>query len=247
MRLLRDVYLVGSGYFGVGMSNRYDCHCYLIDGGDGQLALIDAGVGIEPEAIVSNIKADGFDPAAIKYLVLTHAHADHSGGAWYWKEVSGCHVLVGEAEAGALESGDESAISLDVARRAGYYPPDYQMKACPVTRALRDGDEIAIGRYHLRVLATPGHSPGSIALLGDIGPTRVLFSGDTVFYGGLISLQNIPGCDLHAYARSVLRLENLGVDALLPGHLLFVVCGGQAHVDAAAQAFRGLGVPKSMV
>ncbi|PYV00368.1 MAG: Zn-dependent hydrolase, partial [Acidobacteria bacterium] len=41
-----------------------------------EMALIDAGVGLEVERIVANIHADGFDPDKLKYVLLTHAHAD---------------------------------------------------------------------------------------------------------------------------------------------------------------------------
>ena len=92
MRLTPRVHLVGSGATGADLSNPYDCHVYLVDGG-GPLALIDAGVGLEPELILANVRAAGFDPAAIETIALTHAHADHGGGAGPLHELTGAEVL----------------------------------------------------------------------------------------------------------------------------------------------------------
>src|SRR5438309_7277001 len=80
MKLLERVHLVGSGSNGFDLTDAYDCHVYLVDGGD-ELALIDVGAGIGAEAIVENVRRDGFDPSLIGHLILTHGHADHAGAA----------------------------------------------------------------------------------------------------------------------------------------------------------------------
>ena len=61
MKISDGIYLVGSGQAGFMISNRYDSHVYLIEGSDGHV-LIDAGVGLEEERIVDNIKKEGLDP-----------------------------------------------------------------------------------------------------------------------------------------------------------------------------------------
>ena len=111
MRLTPRVHLVGSGATGADLSNSYDCHVYLVDGG-GPLALIDAGVGLEPELILANVRAAGFDPAAIETIALTHAHADHGGGAGPLHELTGAEVLAPGPAATWLKQADEEAISL---------------------------------------------------------------------------------------------------------------------------------------
>ena len=68
MRLAKDVFMVGSGQLRI--SNRMDCHIYLIDGGE-ELALIDSGAGVDIEYLYDNIRQDGFDPAEIKLVLLT--------------------------------------------------------------------------------------------------------------------------------------------------------------------------------
>ena len=67
VRLTRDIALVGGGNNGFDISAPLDCHVYLLDGGD-ELALVDAGVGDvpgDPDAILANAEADGFDPGRI--------------------------------------------------------------------------------------------------------------------------------------------------------------------------------------
>ena len=79
MKLSERVHLVGSGSNGFDLTDAYDCHVYLINGGD-ELALIDVGAGMGAEAILANVRKDGLDPKRIKHVVLTHGHGDHAGG-----------------------------------------------------------------------------------------------------------------------------------------------------------------------
>lgn len=58
MKLMDSVYMVGSGTAGFSMTNAFDCTVYLVDGKD-ELALIDAGVGVQPERIIKQIERDG--------------------------------------------------------------------------------------------------------------------------------------------------------------------------------------------
>ncbi len=246
MNLGEGLHLVGSGQSGVGLTHDLDCNVYLIDGSD-EVALVDAGIGLEPERIEEQITSTGVCPDRIKYLLLTHGHGDHAGGALYFKEKYNLQVIAPEAEAKYICAADEDALGLTVARKAGYYPADYSLVPCPVDRVVAAGDKITVGKITLTVFMAAGHSPGGVCYLGIIGGHRVLFVGDLVSFGGRISLQNIPGADVHAYSESVLQFEGLGIECFLPGHNLFCVSGGQRHLDAAAAAFKKLGVPPNMV
>ena len=127
------------------------------------------------------------------------------------------------------------------------------MVPCPVDRALHDGDTITVGRYALQVIATPGHSPGSLCFLLETPARRVLFSGDVIQYCpvagevGWISLLNCPGTDLHAYRESVGKLAGLAVDSLLPAHRLFALRQGQRVIDTVIEGFAGLSLPRSVM
>ena len=122
MKLSERTYLIGSGRNGFSLSDPLDCHVYLIDGGS-ELAVVDAagrGAGAAVE-----IERDGFDPARVAHIVLTHGHYDHAGGA------AALHELLPQAQvsasaviARAIREGDDAAISLDIAVERGLYPPD---------------------------------------------------------------------------------------------------------------------------
>lgn len=252
MQLLKDLYLAGSGRSGFGISDDYDCHVYLLDGGD-EAALIDTGSGVDLEPLLANISAHGVELSRVRKLILTHGHPDHAGGSAALRSLLDCPVMVGEAEAAIVESGDPIASGLNAARPSGVYPPGYQLPSCPVDRRLRDGDTIRVGKYTLEAIATPGHSPGSICFLFTIEGRRALISGDTIQFcpvagqTGWISLLNCPGTDLEAYRESVQKLSGLAVDVLLPGHRLFTLQYGQRVVDSVIRGFESLSIPKSVI
>lgn len=247
-RLSDEVFIVGSGRSGLGITDDYDCHVYLINGGEA-LGLIDAGGGHHESAaqILSHVRAAGFDPARISMLFLTHAHADHSGGAHALKQELGLTVCISTIEADLLRHGDEEAIGLPVARASGFAPADYQFQAVQPDRELNHGDVIPVGSLQLKTICTAGHSRGSLCFLLQGKELRYLFSGDTLFLGGLIGLLNCPGSSLDDYRRSIPKLEGLSVDALLPGHGGFCLRKGQSHVAMAIQAFTRLSVPRSVI
>jgi hydroxyacylglutathione hydrolase len=224
-----------------------DCHVYLVDGGR-EAALIDAGVGLDPETILDGIHGTGLDPARVQWLLLTHAHADHAGGAaGLQRALPGLRVAAAVQAAPWLRTANEEAMSLDFARRAGLYPADYRMVPCQVDRELREGDEVAVGTLALRVIETPGHCAGHLSFLMRDTGQKMLFGGDHIFHGGRVSIQNIPDCNLQAYARSTAKLAQLEIDGLLPGHLTPSLKRGQRHIASAHRAFQRLGVPRSIL
>ena len=104
--------------------------------------------------------------------VVTHAHPDHQGASHAICERYGCGLLTGEIDAPAIESGDlpgEDAGAATFVQRTFWKGP-----AHPVARGLREDDEVA----GFRVLDTPGHTPGHIALWRE--SDRVLIAGDVL-------------------------------------------------------------------
>lgn len=245
VRLTDRLALVASGRRGFDLTDSLDCHVYLVDGG-GECALIDAGAGRDPDATLREIRRDGFDLSRIHYLILTHPHADHAGGAFALKQRLGLQVLCHPHAADILERGDEAAVHLPAARACGLFPQDIALPACPVDRRVGEGDRIRVGELELRVLDTPGHCRGHLSLYFELGGRPHLFCGDLVFHGGRILAQSIPDCDLQEYAASVLRLAELPVEVFLPGHGLFSLADGKRHIDEAAAVFRRLGVPPNL-
>ena len=247
MKLTSDVALVGSGSFGFDLSSPADAHLYLIDGGD-ELALVDAGCGGtigDTGRILRTITEDGFDPARIGRLLLTHYHFDHMGGAAEIHEALGVPVHASPLTANVLEAGDEESISLPAVKAIGFVPADYHLRPCPATGDLVEGASFPVGRLTVTVFETPGHSNGHVSFLVEGGERRYLIQGDVVFFGGTILLQNVPDCSIQRYGESVRKLAELDFDAFLPGHGPIALRNGKRHVELAAAQFAKLGVPRN--
>lgn len=240
MELFKDIYLVGSGEFG--LSDPYDCHVYLIDGGE-DAVLIDCGAGRDPHRILEN--AARYVPAGrLSRLLLTHVHADHSGGVAFFRQ-QGVNICAPAGEMAVLREKPEEVLeAFRLAKNAGAYPEDYEFPFfSDPDGSLEDGDEIIVGRYTLTAIHVAGHSEGLLCYLLDAGGKRVLFSSDYLFVNGLIGLLNCPGSELGAYRRDIARLTGLRVDALLPGHRMLALANGQQHIDQAAENLSKVFVP----
>lgn len=247
MNVAERIHLVGSGAMGFGLTDPFDCHVYLVDGGD-ELALVDVGAGMGAQAIVENVRRAGFDPGRIRHLLLTHAHGDHAGGvARMASLLDRPAVYVSRAVAGFVRAGDERGVSIDVAKQVGIYPPDYRLEPCEVDVELEGGDTVSVGDLTLRALDTPGHSDGHVSYLLEHEGRRTLFAGDVVFFGGKILLQAIHDCRLDALIGSLRALRGLGVDALLPGHVTLSLTDGQRHIERANEVLDRLLIPEQLV
>ena len=245
MRISRTIHLAASGASGVSVTDALDCNSWLIDTGEG-LALFDTGAGRDVGAILAEIEADGVDPADLRHIFLTHAHADHSGGAaeLLTRLPSGVTLHAGTEAADRMASNDESRISLDRARRFGVYPPDYRWRGTVVTNVMKDEDVVRVGNAVVQLLETPGHSDDHCAFLVQAGGSTALIAGDAVFAGGKIIIQDIPDCNVTALLDSIRRLARLRFDSFLPGHGLFALHDGLRHVTRAREyADTGLAPP----
>ncbi len=244
MRIHERIYIVGSGTDGIGISNEKDCTVYLVDGG-GEFALIDAGVGIQPERILSNIEKDGISPRMIASVFLTHGHGDHSGGAAALSRECGATVYALKETARYVETGDLEALSMREAIRAGIYGADYEYEPCPV-QPLSDDEVLRVGDLRLRVHRTEGHCSGHGCYEMRFGGRTILFSGDTIFNYGRISLQAIWDCDLRSYIETCRKISRICPDILLPSHGAFLMDRGYTYIEKAMESVRALGIPKNL-
>jgi glyoxylase-like metal-dependent hydrolase (beta-lactamase superfamily II) len=241
------IHLVGSGSFGFDMTDQYDCHIYLVDGGS-ELALIDVGAGMGVFEVVENVRKAGFEPERVRQILCTHAHGDHAGGAARLRALLPDAALSVSGEAADwVRRGDEVATSVAFARAAGIYPLDYHLEPCPVDRELADGDLIRVGDLELECIATPGHADGHISFLMDHDDVRSLFVGDLVFHGGTVLLQNTRDARLGALIESLRRLRGSRIDALFPGHFSFSLREGQRHIERANGVLDTLLIPPQAV
>ncbi len=164
-------------------------------------SIIDSGTGFNSMRLHSVLKMQNTDLDKIKQVINTHGHFDHIGGNGYFYNAK---ILVHEKDAPIIESGDLEKSN------AGFFGG--RLKPRRVDRKLNDGDILENG---LKVIHTPGHSPGSICLYD--GKERILFSGDTVFSDG-VGRTDLPGGDPQALNESLEKLSKLKIEKILPGH-----------------------------
>ncbi len=236
MQLLPGLEVVLSGALGFDLSDPFDCTCYRLHTTAGAV-LFDTGVGRDPTALPGELPA---------LVLLTHAHADHAGGAASLR-AQGASVMAGAATAALVTAGDERGISLEAARAAGGYPADYRFQACAIDHVLHDNETLAWGEVRITAVATPGHSADHVSFLVETPTARMLVAGDALFHGGRVLLQDSWDCDVPALCRSIRRLASLDFDIFLPGHGAFSLSRGRRHAEAALAAVNRMLVPPSVL
>lgn len=245
MKINNMVFMVGSGKMGFHWTHPSDCNVYLIYN-RGELALIDTGTGESVDEICANVLSHGFSLRQIKKILLTHVHADHAGGAALLKERTGAKVYVHYKAKDILKHGNEDKIDLSTAKRSGFYKLDYHFTPCTPDIVLRDGDTVSVGDLTLHVMETPGHSAFDLSFYIKMGEDNYLFSGDTIFSDGKISMIHTQDFDLHKLANSIKKLAILDVDYLLPGHYHFTIQNGSEHIKIARKIFENMGIPNNI-
>ena len=180
----------------------------------GQMAVFAYLVGDEEsgEALVIDPaeETDGLIQAAekkkarIRYIVNTHGHVDHTGGNAEMKEKTGATIILHEDDADMLISTPAAMLRLFGAKQSP-----------PADRTVRDGDLIEVGDVRLRVIHTPGHSPGSMVLFVD----GYAFTGDTLFVEA-VGRSDMPGGSGEVMFDSIQRKICILPDetVVLPGH-----------------------------
>ena len=239
MRIGPGVHLVASGSLGASISSDWDCNVYALEAG-GETWLIDAGVGHEPERIEAELGG-----LAVDRVFITHGHLDHSGGAHWWRQ-RGARIHASPLTARALESGDEDAIHLPLARRQGIYPPDFRYTSCPVDRVVEPGETIVHGNVRLTAIAAPGHAADMICFAVEMGGARLLFGADAIFHGGRIARNDNPDASIGEYEHTLRHLGTLDWEALYPGHGIWSARDGKRHVTAALAWFDRGEVPPNL-
>jgi glyoxylase-like metal-dependent hydrolase (beta-lactamase superfamily II) len=181
-------------------------NCFLLwDEPGGSAGIIDPGG--DPEEIISVIEREKVTPVV---LINTHGHIDHIAANRRIKERYDIPLLIHEEDAACLT---DPALNLSM---LGFGRVD----SPPCDRELRDGDEIPVGRITLKVIHTPGHSPGSICLsLSRSGEPDCIFTGDTLFAGG-VGRTDFPGGSMSRLMASIQdRLLTFPDQTIiLPGH-----------------------------
>lgn len=155
---------------------------YLIDD-----VLIDAGVGVA--AHIDEVAA-ALDGRALRLVIVTHGHADHSSGVpalrERWPDLTACK----------------------------YFPDG---EALPGWTIVHDNEQVKVGGHRLRVIATPGHAADHICLFDE--GTGDLYAGDMVIAGTTVLVPpRAHGGSMRDYLRSLATLRDLNAERILPGH-----------------------------
>lgn len=247
MKINDHLYLVGGGDYGCNLSNSLDANSYVIDTGD-ELWMVDAGFN-GGHRVLENIRNDGLDPSKITRLFVTHYHADHAGALAYMRDELDDHlqIAISHRAAPAVRVADEEVIGLRWAKSFNFYPPEFDWEPCEVDVELEHNQSFAVGDFEITAIATQGHCNGHMNFLLTAGERSYLFSGDHVFWGGKIILQNVADSSVQDYAASMNKLLEYDFQALMPGHLNFSLENGRRHVQSAADQFNRIGLPPSML
>src|SRR5579872_4956137 len=193
---------------------------YAVETSDG-LLLVDSGLETNAEPLKSQTAKLGLDWKKLLAIFLTHVHGDHCGGAEHLRAATGAKVYAGQADAPFLRAGGpvEAVFST-------FHMPHHTPHPTTVDVELQGQETIAFGNVRVRVLGTPGHTPGSTCYLIERAGLSVLIAGDVIQSLaekrlGTYSTYLAPRYrgDAKSYLATLRMLRELPVpDLVLPGH-----------------------------
>jgi len=177
-----------------------EANCYILYNPDKKEGLI-IDPGAEGSRLIKFIKQEKI---CIKYIINTHGHPDHIGANRKVKEYTNAPILIHEYDAPMLTRSG-SVLSL-------IFPLESSSPAADTF--VKDGDLIECAGMKLKVLHTPGHTPGGISLLLDDS----IFTGDTLFSGS-VGRFDLPGGSEEVLLNSIKKILSLDENLIIyPGH-----------------------------
>jgi metallo-beta-lactamase class B len=195
-RIGDNVYYVGTA----GLS------AFLITDPGGHV-LIDGGLPESAPLIAASIRRLGFRVEDVRFLLINHAHADHSGGLAELKRLSGARLLASAADRADLESG-----------RVAGRPQIFAGPPVQVDRIVEDGETLRVGRNRLTANLTPGHTRGCTSWSYRTRDRHYLFACSLTVAGqNLIDDPTYPQAAAD-FGRSFARLRRMRADVFLTFH-----------------------------
>jgi len=177
-----------------------EANCYILYNPDKREGLI-IDPGAEGSHLIKFIKQEKI---SINYIINTHGHPDHIGANRKIKEHTNAPILIHQYDAPMLaKSGSVLSLIFPV-----------ESSSPPADTFIKDGDLIECAGMKLKVLHTPGHTPGGISLLIDDS----IFTGDTLFSGS-IGRSDLPGGSPEVLLNSIKKILSLDENLIVyPGH-----------------------------
>jgi len=191
------------------------------DRSTGECLLVDPAWDVE--GLISNVGDDGM---TVTGVLATHYHADHVGGSIMGHDIEGVAALLGHLSCPVHVQAEE----VEWMERTSGVGVDHLVAHAP-------GDVITVGGVEIRLVHTPGHTPGSQCFLVD----GRLVAGDTLFLDGC-GRTDLPGSDPTAMAESLRTLHRVDDEVVLyPGHRYSVAsCATMGSVKQSNFVFDGL-------
>jgi metallo-beta-lactamase class B len=172
---------------------------WLLESDQG-LILFDALYGDLTDIAIDGIRQLGFDPDDVRYVIVSHAHYDHVGGARRFQEEFGAVVMMTETD---WNMTDEPAI--------------YQEYPKPIRHlSASDGSTLNLGRTRLQFMETPGHTPGVLSTRFTVYDNG--YPHDAFLFGGVgLNFSGVERTEM--YINSVQRLMQIeGIEVNIPNH-----------------------------
>jgi metallo-beta-lactamase class B len=201
---------IADNLYYVGMS---DVTSYLIVTRDGYI-LIDGGFEQSAPAILDHIRALGFDPGKVKYLLNSHAHFDHTGGLAALRAATGARFVASAADAPILEAGGHHDFALG---DSALFPP------IKPDRIIADGESVSLGGVSITAHITAGHTKGCttwtlpLTIAGKAETALFLCSLTVLPSFRLIGNPNYPD-QAADFEKSFATLRGLRCDVFLASH-----------------------------
>jgi len=212
-RFAADPFRIAGGLYYVGNRN---VSSYLIDTGGG-LILLDTTFPQTVYLLLESIRRLGFDPGDIRYILISHGHYDHMGGAKAIAEVTGARTVMGRADAEMLNTRPELS-----------WAPEYGVElyeAFEPDITPEDRQIIALGQTEITCLHTPGHTPGCLSYLFEVTESGRRYRVGTFGGPGFNTLSDeylrkrrLPFSLRTDYLNSVARLKREHVDIFIGVH-----------------------------